>query len=60
MRFSIEYEISGADTYANSFVFMALAMVLARTAALMAKSRKLTATPATATTSASDAAAAAK
>ncbi|MET7327515.1 hypothetical protein [Nonomuraea sp. NPDC005650] len=41
VRFSIDYRISGADTYANAFVFMSLAMVLARTASLMARTRKL-------------------
>ncbi|MEO3875887.1 hypothetical protein ABGB18_44515 [Nonomuraea sp. B12E4] len=41
VRFSIDYQISGPDTYANAFVFMSLAMVLARTAVLMAKVRRL-------------------
>ncbi|WP_433221288.1 hypothetical protein [Microtetraspora malaysiensis] len=41
VRFSIDYKISGADTYANTFVFMSLAMVLARTASLMTKMRRL-------------------
>ncbi|MEU6711350.1 hypothetical protein ABZ897_07685 [Nonomuraea sp. NPDC046802] len=42
VRFSIDYKISGPDTYANTFVFMALAMVLTRTTVLMSKMRKLT------------------
>ncbi|WP_207755385.1 hypothetical protein [Nonomuraea cypriaca] len=41
VRFSIDYRISGPDTYANTFVFMALAMVLTRTAVLLTKMRKL-------------------
>ncbi|WP_433432422.1 hypothetical protein [Nonomuraea sp. CA-141351] len=41
VRFSIDYQISGADTYANAFVFMSLTMVLTRTAVLMTKMRKL-------------------
>ncbi|MEV4068136.1 hypothetical protein ACGFJC_03915 [Nonomuraea fuscirosea] len=43
VRFSIEYQISGADTYANAFVFMSLAMVLARTTVLVTKMRRLNA-----------------
>ncbi|MCQ8832006.1 hypothetical protein [Streptomyces malaysiensis] len=41
IKFSIDYEISGQDTYANAFIFMALAMVLTRTGVLLAKIRKL-------------------
>ncbi|TVL91770.1 hypothetical protein [Streptomyces sp. SAJ15] len=41
IRFSIDYKISGQDTYANAFVFMSLAMVLTRTAVLLTKMRKL-------------------
>lgn len=41
IRFSIDYKLSGADVYANSFVFMSLAMVLARTGVLLAKMRRL-------------------
>ncbi|CAM5543413.1 Integral membrane protein OS=Streptomyces antimycoticus OX=68175 GN=SANT12839_037400 PE=4 SV=1 [Streptomyces antimycoticus] len=41
VKFSIDYKISGQDTYANAFVFMSLAMVLTRTAVLLAKMRKL-------------------
>ncbi|KUJ64169.1 hypothetical protein ACZ90_60590 [Streptomyces albus subsp. albus] len=41
IRFSIDYQISGQDTYANAFVFMSLAMVLTRTAVLLAKMRRL-------------------
>ncbi|MFD7501072.1 hypothetical protein [Streptomyces sp. NPDC059850] len=41
IKFSIEYGISGQDTYSNAFIFMALAMVLTRTAVLLAKMRKL-------------------
>lgn len=40
-RFSIENKISGADVYANTFVFMALAMVLTRTAVLLVKMRRV-------------------
>ncbi|MGK5630393.1 hypothetical protein [Streptomyces sp. URMC 123] len=39
IRFSMEYEISGADAYSNAFVFMALAMALTRTAAIVARCR---------------------
>jgi|ERR1043165_903319 hypothetical protein len=39
VRFSIEYSISGQDTYANAFLFMALAMVLARSGALLVRAR---------------------
>ncbi|WP_030208522.1 hypothetical protein [Streptomyces sp. NRRL S-87] len=39
--FSIENKLSGQDVYSNAFVFMALAMVLTRTAVLLAKSRRL-------------------
>ncbi|MGR3938736.1 hypothetical protein [Streptomyces sp. BRA346] len=41
VKFSIDYKISGQDTYANAFVFMSLAMVLTRTAVLLVKMRKL-------------------
>ncbi|MER6951573.1 hypothetical protein ABT294_46915 [Nonomuraea sp. NPDC000554] len=41
VRFSINYQLSGQDVYANTFVFMAVAMVLARTGVLMAKRRRL-------------------
>jgi hypothetical protein len=41
VKFSIDYGISGQDTYSNAFVFMALAMVLTRTALLLVKMRKL-------------------
>ncbi|WP_433250575.1 hypothetical protein ACQPYK_04410 [Streptosporangium sp. CA-135522] len=41
VRFSIDYKLSGPDVYSNAFVFMALAMVLARTAVLMRKSARL-------------------
>ncbi|MFC5828762.1 hypothetical protein [Nonomuraea insulae] len=54
VRFSIDYRISGADTYANAFVFMSLAMVLARTAVLMTKMRKLKAGAAAAPSHAAD------
>ncbi|MER5358612.1 hypothetical protein [Streptomyces sp. NPDC002785] len=46
VRFSIDYKISGPDTYANAFVFMSLAMVLTRTAVLLTKMRKLRVTEA--------------
>ncbi|MFE3638575.1 hypothetical protein [Streptomyces cellostaticus] len=41
IRFSIEYKLSGQDVYSNAFVFMALAMVLTRTAVLLNKRRRL-------------------
>ncbi|MFF5205994.1 hypothetical protein [Streptosporangium sp. NPDC000396] len=41
IRFSIDYEISGPDVYSNTFVFMALAMVLTRTAVLVTKRGRL-------------------
>ncbi|MFF7410937.1 hypothetical protein [Streptomyces lydicus] len=41
IRFSIDNRLSGADVYANAFVFMSLAMVLTRTAVLLTKSRRL-------------------
>ncbi|UQX04544.1 hypothetical protein [Streptomyces sp. RerS4] len=44
--FSIENELSGQDVYSNAFVFMALAMVLTRTAVLLGKRRRLRGTPA--------------
>ncbi|UYB40277.1 hypothetical protein SLV14_002880 [Streptomyces sp. Je 1-4] len=46
IRFSIENELSGPDVYANAFVFMSLAMVLTRTAVLVAKRRRIRLTPA--------------
>ncbi|MFD3556343.1 hypothetical protein ACFWWA_30210 [Streptomyces goshikiensis] len=39
--FSIDNKLSGQDVYSNAFVFMALAMVLARTAVLLTKRRRL-------------------
>ncbi|MFG2712007.1 hypothetical protein ACGFX2_15830 [Streptomyces goshikiensis] len=39
--FSIDHKLSGQDVYSNAFVFMALAMVLARTAVLVVKRRRL-------------------
>lgn len=45
IRFSIDYKLSGQDVYSNAFVFMALAMVLTRTAALLNKRRRLHAQP---------------
>ncbi|RLV10391.1 hypothetical protein CTZ27_04085 [Streptomyces griseocarneus] len=41
IRFSIDYKISGRDTYSNAFVFMSLAMVLTRTAVLLTKMRRV-------------------
>ncbi|MET9697766.1 hypothetical protein ABZY31_12650 [Streptomyces sp. NPDC006529] len=41
IRFSIENKLSGQDVYSNAFVFMALAMVLVRTAVLLGKRRRL-------------------
>ncbi|MCQ4044559.1 hypothetical protein ACFOSC_17080 [Streptantibioticus rubrisoli] len=41
IKFSIDYKLSGQDVYANAFVFMSLAMVLARTAVLLTRRRKL-------------------
>ncbi|QHC23946.1 hypothetical protein [Streptomyces sp. GS7] len=41
VTFSIDYELSGQDVYANTFVFMSLAMVLARTGVLLSRRRKL-------------------
>ncbi|MEU9031157.1 hypothetical protein AB0D46_27325 [Streptomyces sp. NPDC048383] len=41
IRFSIENELSGQDVYSNTFVFMALAMILTRTAVLLVKRRRL-------------------
>lgn len=42
IKFSIDYKIYGAEhTYANAFVFMSLAMVLARTGVLLARRRRL-------------------
>ncbi|WPB93147.1 hypothetical protein [Streptomyces malaysiensis] len=41
IKFSIDYEISGQDTYSNAFIFMSLAMVLTRTGVLLAKMRKV-------------------
>ncbi|MFF3013730.1 hypothetical protein [Streptomyces sp. NPDC057939] len=39
--FSIENKLSGQDVYSNAFVFMALAMVLTRTAVLLVKRSRL-------------------
>lgn len=44
VTFSIDHELSGQDVYANAFVFMSLAMVLARTAVLLTRRRRLRAT----------------
>ncbi|MFJ6836178.1 hypothetical protein [Streptomyces sp. NPDC091209] len=41
IKFSIDYKLSGQDVYSNAFVFMALAMVLTRTAVLVGKRRRL-------------------
>jgi hypothetical protein len=41
VRFSIENEISGAAPYANAFLFMALAMVLTRSGALLVRRQRL-------------------
>lgn len=41
VAFSIEHQLSGADVYANAFVFMSLAMVLARTAVLLTRRNRL-------------------
>ncbi|MFI1369281.1 hypothetical protein [Streptomyces griseochromogenes] len=41
VRFSIDYKLSGQAVYSNAFVFMALAMVLTRTAVLLDKRRRL-------------------
>ncbi|MCR8576698.1 hypothetical protein [Streptomyces sp. Isolate_219] len=46
IRFSIENELSGPDVYANAFVFMSLAMVITRTAVLVAKRRRIRLSPA--------------
>ncbi|MFE8944555.1 hypothetical protein ACWCQS_35895 [Streptomyces sp. NPDC002076] len=43
IKFSIDYKLSGQDVYANAFVFMSLAMVLARTGVLLARRRRLNA-----------------
>ncbi|MFE1755090.1 hypothetical protein [Streptomyces anandii] len=43
IKFSIDYKLSGQDVYANAFVFMSLAMVLARTGVLLARRHRLTA-----------------
>ncbi|GAA1904891.1 hypothetical protein GCM10009753_39240 [Streptantibioticus ferralitis] len=48
IKFSIDYKLSGQDVYANAFVFMSLAMVLARSAVLLTRRRKLLAQGATA------------
>ncbi|ONI75225.1 hypothetical protein ALI144C_41555 [Actinosynnema sp. ALI-1.44] len=42
VMFSIEHGISGQDTYANAFLFMALAMVLARSGVLLVRTRRTT------------------
>lgn len=41
VRFSIENQIGGPEVYANTFVFMSLAMVLTRTGVLLGRSRRL-------------------
>ncbi|WP_330333030.1 hypothetical protein OHS33_27225 [Streptomyces sp. NBC_00536] len=41
VRFSTDYKLSGQAVYSNAFVFMALAMVLTRTAVLLNKRRRL-------------------
>jgi hypothetical protein len=41
IKFSIDYGISGQDTYSNAFIFMSLTMLLTRTAVLLGKMRKL-------------------
>ncbi|MFE3630206.1 hypothetical protein [Streptomyces goshikiensis] len=41
IMFSINNKLSGQDVYSNAFVFMALAAVLARTAVLLVKRRRL-------------------
>jgi hypothetical protein len=41
IEFSIEYRISGPAVFSNAFVLMALAMVLARTSVILARSRRL-------------------
>jgi hypothetical protein len=41
ITFSIKYRISGPEVYANSLVLMALATVLARTAVVMNRRRRL-------------------
>ena len=38
--FSIEHGISGPDTYANAFLFMALSMVLARSGVMLVRARR--------------------
>lgn len=46
MRFSIDNAISGQATYTNFFVFMALAAVLTRSAALLLRRRRTAVTEA--------------
>jgi len=41
VKFSIEYRLTGQDVYANAFVFMALAMVLTRSAVLLTRTNRL-------------------
>ncbi len=41
ITFSIDHRLSGQDVYANAFVFMSLAMVLARSAVLLTRCRRL-------------------
>jgi hypothetical protein len=41
IKFCIEYRISGPAVFANAFVLMALAMVLARTSVILMRSRNL-------------------
>lgn len=53
--FSIENKLSGQDVYSNAFVFMALAMVLTRTAVLLVRRRRLRGTEASTTDSFVDA-----
>ncbi|MER7468547.1 hypothetical protein [Streptomyces sp. NPDC097981] len=53
--FSIENKLSGQDVYSNAFVFMALAMVLTRTAVLLVRRRRLRGTESSTTDSLVDA-----
>lgn len=41
VKFSIDYRLTGEDVYANAFVFMALAMVLTRSAVLLTRRYRL-------------------
>jgi len=45
VRFSVEHEISGQAPYSNAFVFMSLAMVLARSGVLLVRRHRLTPQP---------------